>query len=142
MVAATVGVVSSSSREGFVIDGSDSDGESQSDDFDDEVIASDLDSTNKAKVATATAAVGKTFDFGASSMGKDCIRTLEGLSYFVKGATWSPGPETVLEPRVDEVVVFEDLFTAVLHMPPHPVLMDILQKFQVQLHQLMPNAIV
>jgi hypothetical protein len=48
----------------------------------------------------------------------------------------------VLESRVDEAVVFEDLFTAVLHMPPHPVLMDILQKFQVQLHQLMPNAIV
>jgi hypothetical protein len=26
-------------------------------------------------------------------------------------------------------------------MPPHPVLSDILRKFRVQLHQLVPNAI-
>jgi hypothetical protein len=32
-------------------------------------------------------------------------------------------------------------FTAGLRMPPHPVLSDILLKFQVQLHQLTPNTI-
>jgi hypothetical protein len=40
------------------------------------------------------------------------------------------------------VVVFEDFFTDGLRMPLHPVLLDILHKFQVQLHQLMPNAII
>jgi hypothetical protein len=39
-------------------------------------------------------------------------------------------------------VVFEGFFTAGLHLPPHPVLVEILQKFRVQLHQLMPNAVV
>jgi hypothetical protein len=37
---------------------------------------------------------------------------------------------------------FKDFFAAGLRMPPHPVLVDILCKFRVQLHQLTPNAIV
>jgi hypothetical protein len=32
-------------------------------------------------------------------------------------------------------------FTTGLRMPPHPIMSDILLKFQVQLHQLTPNAI-
>jgi hypothetical protein len=48
----------------------------------------------------------------------------------------------VLEPNGDEVVVFEEFFTAGLRMPPHTVLADILLKFQVQKNQLTPNAIV
>jgi hypothetical protein len=39
-------------------------------------------------------------------------------------------------------VVFEDFFAASLHMPSHPVLVDILSKFWVQLHQLTPNTII
>jgi hypothetical protein len=39
-------------------------------------------------------------------------------------------------------VVFEDLFAAGLGMLLHPVLVDILRKFWVQLHQLTPNAII
>jgi hypothetical protein len=41
-----------------------------------------------------------------------------------------------------EAVVFEEFFSAGLRMPPHPMLADILLKFQVQIHQLTPNAIV
>jgi hypothetical protein len=36
-----------------------------------------------------------------------------------------PGQETILEPHLDEVVVFEEFFTAGLRMPPHPVLAEI-----------------
>jgi hypothetical protein len=50
--------------------------------------------------------------------------------------------ESVPKPRANEAVVFEDLFTVVLHMPPHLMLAGNLQKFRVQLHQLTPNAIV
>jgi hypothetical protein len=39
-------------------------------------------------------------------------------------------------------VVFDEFFTIGLRMPPHPVLFDILLKFQVQIHQLTPNTIV
>jgi hypothetical protein len=49
-------------------------------------------------------------------------------------------PESVPEPPVDEVVVFEGLFADRLRMPLHPVLMNILQKLQVELHQLTPNS--
>jgi hypothetical protein len=42
---------------------------------------------------------------------------------------------------MNEVVVFENFFMVGLRMSPHPVFAEILQKFGVQLHQLMPNAI-
>jgi hypothetical protein len=45
------------------------------------------------------------------------------------------------EPDRNEVVIFEGFFTIGLRMPPHPVLADILLKYQVQLHQLTANAI-
>jgi hypothetical protein len=38
--------------------------------------------------------------------------------------------------------LFEEFFTAGLRMPPYPVLADILLKYQIQIHQLTPNAIV
>jgi hypothetical protein len=52
-------------------------------------------------------------------------------SYFIEGMDHEPGEETVPEPNPDEVVVFEEFFTPGLRMPPHPVLADILLKFQV-----------
>jgi hypothetical protein len=54
--------------------------------------------------------------------------------YFAEGATCVPGEETIPEPYVNEVVVFEEFFTASLRMPPHPVCSDILMKIEVQLH--------
>jgi hypothetical protein len=37
--------------------------------------------------------------------------------------------ESVSDPKENEVVVFEDFFVAGLHIPSHPILLDILQKF-------------
>jgi hypothetical protein len=62
--------------------------------------------------------------------------------YFSKGYGGRPGAESVPESRPDEAIVFKDLFTAGLRIPPHPVLLDILCKFRVQLHQLTSNATV
>jgi hypothetical protein len=76
-------------------------------------------------------------------MVKTHIRSLRNHGhYFPKGYAQPPGAESVPKPQADEAIVFEDFFTARLCMPPHPVLVDILHKFQVQLHQLTPNAIV
>jgi hypothetical protein len=75
-------------------------------------------------------------------VGKARIRVMEGVSYFTKGHTRTPGSETVPTLWADEAVVFEYLFTTGLCMPPHSVLMDILQKNQVQLHQVTPNVVV
>jgi hypothetical protein len=65
-----------------------------------------------------------------------------GSGYFAEGMGYEPREVTVPEPHPDEAVVFEKFFSASLRMPPHPVLVDILLKFQVQIHQLTPNAIV
>jgi hypothetical protein len=60
---------------------------------------------------------------------------------FAKGGARAPGEENIPKLEDDEVVIFKEFFTAGLRMPPHPVFADILLKFQVQLHQLTPNAI-
>jgi hypothetical protein len=49
--------------------------------------------------------------------------------YFSKGYRRPPGAESVPDPRANEAMVFEDFFTAGLHMLPHPVLVDILCEF-------------
>jgi hypothetical protein len=51
--------------------------------------------------------------------------------YFTEGGVHVPGVETVPEPENDEAAMFEYFFTTSLRMPPHPVLADILLKFQV-----------
>jgi hypothetical protein len=103
---------------------------------------SDLDSVKRMKVTTATTAIRMTFDFSVSKVGKAHIRVMEHVSYFAKGHARPLSLEIVPTPWDDEVAVFEDLFSTGLHMSPHPMLMEILQKFHIQLHQLMPNAIM
>jgi hypothetical protein len=62
--------------------------------------------------------------------------------YFAEGMGRGPQEEIVPEAHPDEAVVFEEFFSASLRMPPNLVHADILLKFQVQIHQLTPNAIV
>jgi hypothetical protein len=121
--------VASPSREGSGADASDSDADNGSNNSSDDLSESDSDLTKKAKVAVAATAAGMTFDFGSSTIGKDWVRAMEGLRYLPKGSARAPDSESVPEPRVNEPVVFEDLFAARLCMPPHLTLMDILQKF-------------
>jgi hypothetical protein len=76
-------------------------------------------------------------------MGKACITSLESNArYFPQGYYRALGAESVPKPQTNEVVVFEDFFTVGLRIPLHPVFAEILQKFRVQLHQLIPNVIV
>jgi hypothetical protein len=80
---------------------------------------------------------------GSQGVTKAHIASLESVThYFLKGYGRAPGAESISDPLENKVVVFEDFFAAGLHMPPHPVLLDILCKFWVQLHQLTLNAIV
>jgi hypothetical protein len=109
-----------------------SDCESQSSNSEDSKTA--FDDSGCLKVAAVAATVGITYDFGASSIVKVHIGSLENYARcFPKGYIWAPGVELVSEPRVNEAIIFEDFFTVGLRMPPHPVLTDILRKFHVQL---------
>jgi hypothetical protein len=87
--------------------------------------------------------LASTMILGSQGVTKAHIASLESVThYFLKGYGRAPGAESISDPLENKVVVFEDFFAAGLHMPPHPVLLDILCKFWVQLHQLTPNAIV
>jgi hypothetical protein len=63
------------------------------------------------------------------------------LKYFAKGDGCTPREETVLKPEENEVVVFGHSFTAWLQMTPYSAMAEIMLKFRVQLHQLMPNVV-
>jgi hypothetical protein len=86
--------------------------------------------------------LARSYEFGFSSVTVGRIRQMESLGYFAEGSVCELREEIVPEPNSDEAVVFEEFFTAGLRMPPHHVLTEILLKFQVQLHQLTPNAII
>jgi hypothetical protein len=63
------------------------------------------------------------------------------LGYFGGGVGRVPRAEEVPEPE-GELVVFEAFFIAGLRLPTHHFVSEVLQKFEVQVHQLTPNAMV
>jgi hypothetical protein len=67
--------------------------------------------------------------FGPSTVTISCVREMIDRGYFAEGGGRVSGEETVSEPNGDEAVIFEELFTVGLRMPPHPVLSNILLKF-------------
>jgi hypothetical protein len=102
--------------------------ESQSGGFEDS--EGDSDTAMHLKVAAVAALVVVTYDFGQSTMTKTHLGSLgKHGHYFPKGYGHPPGAESVPEPRPNKAAVFEDFFNVGLHIPPHPVLLDILHKF-------------
>jgi hypothetical protein len=72
------------------------------------------------------------YDFRRSKVMKASLVSLESFTrYFSKGYARPPGVESVLDPRKDEAVVFEDFLDAGLRIPSHPDLVDILHKYWV-----------
>jgi hypothetical protein len=63
------------------------------------------------------------------------------LGYFGNGVGRVPGAEEIPEPE-GELVVFEAFFIAGLRLPAHRFVAEVLQRFEVQVHQLTPNAVV
>jgi hypothetical protein len=84
----------------------------------------------------------QSFLFGPSSVTISPVHGMIDSGYFAKCMGRQPGEETVPEPHPDEVVVFEEFFSAGLRVPLHPILAVVLLKLQVQIHQPTPNAIV
>jgi hypothetical protein len=52
------------------------------------------------------------------------------------------GENTAPHPKKDEVVVFRSFMRAGLRFPLHKMLVEVLKKFDIYLHQLTPNALV
>jgi hypothetical protein len=69
------------------------------------------------------------------------VLEMQWLGYFGNGVGRALGTEEVLEPE-GELVVFEAFFAADLRLPTHQFVVEVLRRFEVQVHQLTPNAVV
>jgi hypothetical protein len=92
-------------------------------------------------VAAEELRAGDTVDFGASRMSSVRVQDMQQLGYFGGGVARVPGAEEVPEPE-SELVVFEAFFAAGLRLPAHRFVGEVLRRFNVQVHQLTPNAVV
>jgi hypothetical protein len=92
-------------------------------------------------VAAAKLRPGDTVEFGVSRMSLVRVQDMQQLGYFGGGVGRVSGAEEVPEPE-GELVVFEAFFIVGLLLPAHHFVSKVLQKFEVQVHQLTPNAVV
>jgi hypothetical protein len=84
---------------------------------------------------------GDTVEFGVLRISSVRVQDMQQLGYFGSGVGRVPGAEEVLEPE-GGLVVFEAFFTAGLRLPAHRFMAEVLRRFEVQVHQLTPNAVV
>jgi hypothetical protein len=84
---------------------------------------------------------GDSVNFGVSRMSSVRVQDMQRLGYFGGGVARVPGTEEVPEPK-GELVVFEAFFAAGLRLPAHRFVGEVLRRFNVQIHQLTPNAMV
>jgi hypothetical protein len=105
------------------------------------VRVSDVGSQSNAEDDSGGGSCTRSCNFDLSTVTVSRIRDMIDHGYFAEGGAHTPGEETIPKPKNDEPIIFEEFFTAGFRIPPHPVLADILLKFQVQLHQLTNNVI-
>jgi hypothetical protein len=83
-------------------------------------------------------------DFGKSTISEGDLPKMLKLGYLSeeKKELVRFGEETTPKPGKDEVVIFKSFFKAGLRFPLNKMIVDVLKKFGIYLHQLTPNAIV
>jgi hypothetical protein len=84
-------------------------------------------------------------DFGKSAIPEDDLPKMLNLGFFSeakKELVRFGGEETTPKPGKDEVVFFKSFFKAGLRFPLKKMIADVLNKFEIYLHQLTSNAIV
>jgi hypothetical protein len=80
-------------------------------------------------------------EFGTSRISSVCVQEMQQLGYFGDGVGRVSGAEEIPEPE-GELVVFEAFFIAGLRLPADRFVAEVMQRFDVQVHQLTPNAVV
>jgi hypothetical protein len=84
-------------------------------------------------------------DFEKSTVSEADVPMMMKLGYFretEKKLLRFASEETTLEPKNDEVVVFKRFFKAELRFLLHEMIGEVLDNYEIYLHQLTPNAIV
>jgi hypothetical protein len=84
---------------------------------------------------------GHTVEFGTSRISSVRVQEMQQLGYFGDGVGRVPGTGEIPEPE-GELVVFEAFFIAGLRLLAHRFVAKVLQRFDVLVHQLTPNAVV
>jgi hypothetical protein len=84
---------------------------------------------------------GHTVEYGTSRIYSGRVLEMQRLGYFGNGVRRAPGAEDVPAPE-GELVVFEAFFVVGLRLPAHHFVVEVLWKFEVQIHQLTPNDMV
>jgi hypothetical protein len=84
---------------------------------------------------------GHTVEFGVSRISSVRVQDMQHLGYFGNGVGRVSGAEEIPEPE-GEIVVFEAFFIVGLRLPAHRFVAEVLQRYDVQIHQLTPNAVV
>jgi hypothetical protein len=84
-------------------------------------------------------------DFEKSTVSKADVPMMIKLGYFgeaEKKLIRFAGEETTPDPKNDEVVVFKSFFRAGLRFPLNKMIGEVLDNYDIYLHQLTPNAVV
>jgi hypothetical protein len=84
-------------------------------------------------------------DFGKSTVLEADVPMMIKLGYFgetEKKLICFAGEETTPQPKNDEVIVFRSFFKVGLRFPLNEIIGEILDNYEIFLHQLTPNAIV
>jgi hypothetical protein len=84
---------------------------------------------------------GHTVEFDTSRISSVRVQEMQQLRYFGDGVGRVSGAEEIPESE-GELVVFEAFFIAGLRLPAHRFVVEVLRRFDVQVHQLTPNAVV
>jgi hypothetical protein len=82
-----------------------------------------------------------TVEFGTSRIFSGRVLEMQRLGYFGNGVGRAPGAEEVPEPK-GELIVFEAFLAAGLCLLMHRFVVEVLRRFEVQVHQLTSNAVV
>jgi hypothetical protein len=70
------------------------------------------------------------------------LQSMKKLGYFNKVNMRLPRDETTLNPKKDKVIVYKSFFKARLWLSMYQLIAKILQRYEIYMHQLTPNAIV
>jgi hypothetical protein len=80
--------------------------------------------------------------FGKSTVKKGHIETMKGIYFHDVSIMRSGGENNVPLPEADEVVVFKSFMEAGLRFPLHRMLVAVLNRFEIYLHQFTPKTLI
>jgi hypothetical protein len=80
--------------------------------------------------------------FGKSTIKRGQIEAMKGKYFRDTTIVRVEGENTVPLPEADELVVYKGFMKAGLQFPLHKMLVEVLKRFEIYLHQLMPEALI